>query len=76
MMMEQDGDMADSTNQFNDMLCEFLEAKKKKQPKICEYIGFFQGRPKRITIISKDEIVNLKIELNMCKDIDDFISAI
>ena len=33
------------------------------------YIPMFTGRPKRDTIISQDDIINLKIDLNINKEL-------
>lgn len=38
-------------------------------------IPFLGGRPDRITIISQDEIINLKINLNVSKSVDEFIQT-
>lgn len=38
-----------------------------------DYIPFLGGRPKRITVISLDDIVNLKINLNTIKSVEEFI---
>ncbi|MGA2507662.1 MAG: hypothetical protein ABSF80_09320 [Chitinispirillaceae bacterium] len=38
-----------------------------------DYIPFLGGRPARITIISLDDIVNLKINLNTSKSVEEFI---
>ncbi len=40
------------------------------------FIPFLGGRPKRETIIGKDEITNLKIELNTTRTVDEFITQL
>jgi hypothetical protein len=37
-----------------------------------DYIPFLGGRPKRQTIIGKDDILNLEITLNTCSTVDEF----
>jgi hypothetical protein len=39
-------------------------------------IGFLAGRPKRDIIIQCDEILNLRIELNLYNDVKDFVNNI
>ncbi len=39
------------------------------------FIPFLGGRPDRITIISQDELTNLKINLNVSKSVDEFIQT-
>ncbi|HUI94062.1 MAG TPA: hypothetical protein VLX68_17620 [Chitinivibrionales bacterium] len=41
-----------------------------------DYIPFLGGRPKRESIISKDEITNLEITLNTCKSVEEFLSKV
>ena len=38
-----------------------------------DYIPFLGGRPKRIKIITTDEIINLKIALNTTSTVDAFL---
>lgn len=38
-----------------------------------DYIPFMGGRPKRITVIRMDDIVNLKINLNTTESVEEFI---
>lgn len=38
-----------------------------------DYIPFGSGRPKRQTTIDKDDILNLKIALNLSKNLNDFL---
>jgi hypothetical protein len=38
-----------------------------------DYIPFMGGRPDRKTVISMDDIVNLKITLNTINTIDEFL---
>ena len=46
-----------------------LENIKKK-----DYIPFLGGRPKRKKVISNDDIVNLSIALNTCKNFEELIN--
>ena len=39
-------------------------------------IPFLSGRPERETIISMDEIINLTINLNITKSVDEFLQLI
>ena len=39
-------------------------------------IPFLGGRPDRIDIISEDEILDLKITLNITKTVDEFLETI
>jgi hypothetical protein len=39
-------------------------------------IPFMQGRPERDTIIQKDDITNLVILLNTCKNLDEFLNKV
>lgn len=39
-------------------------------------IPFLTGRPERDTIISNDDIMNLKIALNVCKTLDEFLKIV
>ncbi len=41
---------------------------------IKSYIPFKKGRPKRRNAIKRDDITNLKILLNNCRDFDYFIA--
>ena len=41
-----------------------------------DYIPFLQGRPERPTIISEDEILNLKIALNQNLRFDEFLKQV
>ena len=41
-----------------------------------EYIPFLGGRPKRVTIITGDDIVDLKILLNTTSTVDQFLGRI
>jgi hypothetical protein len=38
-----------------------------------DYIPFLGGRPDRVTIISPDDIMNLKINLNTIQSVEEFI---
>jgi hypothetical protein len=38
-----------------------------------DYIPFLGGRPKRETIISKEDIMNLAITLNTCASVEEFL---
>jgi hypothetical protein len=38
------------------------------------YIPMFSGRPKRDTQISHDDVINLKIDLGLSKDVNDVYS--
>jgi hypothetical protein len=38
-----------------------------------DYIPFLGGRPERLTVIRADDIVNLKIILNMTGSVEEFI---
>ncbi|MBD3314410.1 MAG: hypothetical protein GF344_01370 [Chitinivibrionales bacterium] len=40
------------------------------------YIPFLGGRPKRNTIISDDEVLNLSIALNTSKNLDEFLTGL
>jgi len=40
------------------------------------HIPLGSGRPQRDKVISKDEIMDLEIELGLCKDVDQFINFI
>jgi hypothetical protein len=39
-------------------------------------IPFLGGRPDRVTIISEDEIIDLKINLNITTTVDEFLALI
>lgn len=39
-------------------------------------IEMFGGRPDRDTVISKDDILNLKIELGLDRDVNEFLKVI
>ena len=39
-------------------------------------IKFLEGRPNRDTVINKHDITNLKIQLNICRTIEEFINSI
>lgn len=41
-----------------------------------DYIPFLGGRPVREAIISHDEVVNLTIQLNTIKSVDDLINKL
>lgn len=41
-----------------------------------DYIPFLGGRPKRNNIITKDEILDLKILLNTTKSVEEFLELI
>lgn len=41
-----------------------------------DYIPFLGGRPKRNKIISKDEILDLRILLNTTNDVEEFLEEI
>jgi len=41
-----------------------------------DYIPFLGGRPKRITVIGQEDIINLSIALNTTKSVDEFIRII
>lgn len=41
-----------------------------------DYIPMFKGRPERETIISEDDILNIKITLEAFKDVSEFIKRI
>jgi len=41
-----------------------------------DYIPFLSGRPKRITVINKDDIMNLKINLNTIKTFNEFLEKV
>jgi len=51
---------------------------KRRPPRkgIRTFIPFMQGRPIRDTIIQKDEIINLVIELNKPQTVDKFLEKI
>jgi hypothetical protein len=38
-----------------------------------DYIPFMSGRPERESIIGKDDLMNLEIELNMTDSVDEFL---
>lgn len=40
------------------------------------FIPFLEGRPRRDSIINRDDLVNLRINLNVTKSIDDFLKMI
>jgi hypothetical protein len=44
--------------------------------KINSTIPFLGGRPDRINVISEDEILDLKINLNITKSVDEFLALI
>jgi hypothetical protein len=44
--------------------------------KINSTIPFLGGRPNRTNIISEDEILDLKINLNITKTLDEFLALI
>ena len=46
-----------------------LENIKKK-----DYIPFLEGRPKRKKVISDDDIMNISIALNTCKNLEELIN--
>lgn len=39
-----------------------------------DYIPFLGGRPNRTTVISEDDIVNLRINLNIARNVDEFVA--
>jgi hypothetical protein len=41
-----------------------------------DYIPFLGGRPKRETIIGKDDIMNLAITLNTCASVEEFLAKV
>ncbi|MBN1307158.1 MAG: hypothetical protein JXA18_04525 [Chitinispirillaceae bacterium] len=41
--------------------------------KKADYIPFLGGRPKRTTVIKKDDCINLKIYLNTTNGVDDLL---
>ena len=41
-----------------------------------DYISFLEGRPKRIKVISNDDIANLSIALNTCKTLEEFLKQV
>jgi hypothetical protein len=41
-----------------------------------DYIPFLGGRPKRETIINKDDIMNLEITLNTCASVEEFLAKV
>ena len=41
-----------------------------------DYIPFLGGRPKRTTVISVDDILNLRILLNTTKSVEEFLKKI
>jgi hypothetical protein len=41
-----------------------------------DYIPFLGGRPKRETIISKEDIMNLAITLNTCANVEEFLAKV
>lgn len=41
-----------------------------------EKIADMMPKPKKTTVISKDDIINIKISLNTCNDVSEFISII
>jgi hypothetical protein len=38
-----------------------------------DYIPFLAGRPPREKVIGADDIINLKINLNTCNTVEDFL---
>ena len=40
------------------------------------YIPFLSGRPKRITVINNDDIMNLRINLNTIKTFNEFLEKV
>jgi hypothetical protein len=38
-----------------------------------DYIPFLTGRPPREKVIGADDIINLKINLNTCNTVEDFL---
>jgi hypothetical protein len=41
-----------------------------------DFIPFLGGRPKRETIIGKDDIMNLAITLNICASVEEFLAKV
>jgi len=41
-----------------------------------DFIPFLGGRPKRTTVINKEDIINLKIALNVSKNVEEFLKMI
>jgi hypothetical protein len=41
-----------------------------------DYIPFLGGRPKRETIISHEDIMNLEITLNTCASVEEFLTKV
>lgn len=47
-----------------------------KQAKQINFIPFLKGRPERITVISLDDICNLRIALNTSDSIEEFLTKV
>ncbi|MCU0609607.1 MAG: hypothetical protein MUF22_07565 [Chitinispirillaceae bacterium] len=41
-----------------------------------EYIPFLGGRPKRETVISSDDVINLTIRLNTVDQVEEFVKTV
>lgn len=57
-------------NLMNELNMKLSDALKKKR------IKMFDGRPFRDLTISQDDIVNLKIALNHCKSLEEFLNKV
>ena len=69
--------MNDKINKWNNEINKiYSDAKKIGKKKLKTAADFNIGRPKRIKLINREDILNLKIALNTAKNFDDLLKTL